>query len=213
VSPPAVISALRAAQPQRIRDAVYSGSEAFSPAFALLKSLGHPDSYMSQSLAVGWSMASCMPTLLSEEELLGIWQAHARVKVAVGNDLRRTAPRPGVSWVTAFDGTGFIALTDRRMVGIVLRGDGLTGTFDRDYETGIALWCMRLDHCSSVSAELVGHRPGLILSSAKPAGYATLTEISPGDVAGDQAVASSAPEHIAGLIEQASARFSPSMPD
>lgn len=213
----AAVSALRAAQPERIRQGVNSRSTAFCPGFQLPGSAGlsvptdHSDYHLSESLALGWSMADGRPRLPLGEELLGIWQASARVKVAIGNDLNPTPPMQGVSWVTVLDGTGLIALSRRRVIGVVVDGDSLLGTFGRVGNTGIALWCLPLLHISSVSVTPVGHDEGLILSSAKPAGHVTLTGISGAQATGRHA-ADVLPQHVAETVNQARAELSWSAP-
>uniref|UniRef100_UPI0026148E57 hypothetical protein n=1 Tax=Trebonia sp. TaxID=2767075 RepID=UPI0026148E57 len=87
----------------------------------------------------------------------------------------------GVSWVTVVDGTGLIALSRFRVVGVAVRGDSLLGSFGQDGSTGIALWSLPLLRISSVADAPGG---GLLLSSAEPAGHVTLTGISAGEVAG-----------------------------
>src|SRR6266581_550200 len=206
----AALSPLRAAQPERIRQAVYGRSTAFCPGFQLPGSAGlsvptgSSDYYLSESLALGWSMADGRPRLPLEEELFGIWHANARVKVAIGNDLNPTPPVPGVSWVTVLDGTGLIALSRRRVIGVVVDGDSLLGAFGRAGNTGIALWCLPLLRISSVSVTPVGHGEGLILSSAEPAGHVTLTGMSAVRVVGRQA-ATVPPPHVAEMINRARA--------
>ncbi len=179
-------SALRAAQPARIREAVTSKSTTFCPAFLLpgsaqLSTAGSPGYYHAESLALGWPTADGRPQLPDGEELLGVWQASVRVKVAVGTDLNPAPAKHGVSWVTVVDGTGLIALSRFRVVGVAVRGDSLLGTFGQDGSTGIALWSLPLLRISSVADAPGG---GLLLSSAEPAGHVTLTGISAGEVAG-----------------------------
>ena len=211
------VSALQAAQPERIRQAVHGNSTAFCPVFQLPGSAGlsaptgSSDYYLAESLALGWSMADGRPRLPPGEELFGIWQAEVRIKVAIGNDLNPTPPRQGVSWVTVVDGTGLIALSRQRMIGTVVRGDSLLGAFDEAGDTGIALWCLPLLRCSSVSVTPVGHSEGLILSSAEPAGHVTLTGISAAEVTGRQA-AGVPPGHVAEMINRARAELSWSVP-
>jgi hypothetical protein len=211
------VSALRTAQPERIRQAVHIKSTAFCPVFQLPGSTevsaptGSSDYYLSEALALGWSMADGWPRLPLGEELLGIWQANARVKVAIGNDLNPTPAKQGVSWVTVLDGTGVIALSRSRVIGTVVRGDSLLGAFDQAGNTGIALWCLPLLRLSSASATLVGHGEGLILSSAEPAGHVTLTGMSATDVVGRQ-TAGVPPEHVAEKINRARAELSWSVP-
>ncbi len=211
------VSALRTAQPERIRQAVHIKSTAFCPVFQLPGSTevsaptGSSDYYLSESLALGWSMADGWPRLPLGEELLGIWQANARVKVAIGNDLNPTPAKQGVSWVTVLDGTGVIALSRSRVIGTVVRGDSLLGAFDRAGNTGIALWCLPLLRLSSASVTRVGHHEELILSSAEPAGHVTLTGISAADVVSRQ-TAGVPPEHVAEKINRARAELSWSVP-
>ncbi len=177
------LSALQAAQPERVRQAVDGTSRSFCPAFLLPGSSevsapgGGLDYYLSESLMFGWSLADGKPRLPRGEELYGLWQADARVKVAVGGDLNPTTPRPGVSWVTVLDGTGLIALSRHRVIGVVVRGDSLLGAFDGSDGAGIALWSLPLRRFSSVSVTAAGHGEGLVLSSAEPAGHVTLTGI------------------------------------
>lgn len=192
-------SALRAAQPDRIREAVAGRSTGFCPAFQL-PGLAEPpapaaggDYCQSEALALGWSLADGLPRLPAGEELLGVWQAAARLKVAVGSDLNPAPAGHGISWVTALDGTGLIALSRTRVMGIVVRGDSLAGAFDRAGGTGAAFWCMPLRRLSSVSVTPVGHGEGLMLSSSEPAGHVTL------------AAASVPPQQLAQLISQATA--------
>lgn len=182
---PSRASALRAAQPGRIREAVNSKSTTFCPAFLLpgsaeLSPTGSPDYYLSESLALGWSKADNRPRLPEGEELLGIWQASVRVKLAVGTDLDPAPAKHGVSWVTVMDGTGLIALSRLRVVGVAVRGDSLLGAFGQDGTTGIVLWSLPLLCISSVADAPGG---GLLLSSAEPAGHVTFTGISTGEVA------------------------------
>jgi hypothetical protein len=211
------VSTLRAAQPEPIRQAVYGRSTAFCPGFQLPGSAGlsvptgSTDYYLSESLALGWSMTDGRPRLPLGEELFGIWQANARVKVAIGNDLNPTPPVQGVSWVTVLDGTGLIALSRRRVIGAVVDGDSLLGAFGRVGNTRIALWCLPLLHMSSVSVTPVGRGKGLILSSAEPAGHVTLTAISAAQVVRGQAVGVP-PEHVAEMINRARAELSWSAP-
>ena len=211
------VSALRTAQPERIRQAVHIKSTAFCPVFRLPGSTevsaptGSSDYYLSESLALGWSMADGWPRLPLGEELLGIWQANARVKVAIGNDLNPTPAKQGVSWVTVLDGTGVIALSRSRVIGTIVRGDSLLGAFDQAGNTGIALWCLPLLRLSSASATPVGPGEGLILSSAEPAGHVTLTGMSAADVVGRQ-TAGVPPEHVAEKINRARAEMSWSVP-
>jgi hypothetical protein len=203
-------SALQAAQPERVRQAVDGTSRSFCPAFLLPGSseVSAPgdglDYYLSESLAFGWSLADGKPRLPRGEELFGLWQAGARVKVAVGRDLNPTTPRPGVSWVTVLDGTGWIALSRHRVIGVVVRGDSLLGAFDGSGGTGIALWTLPLRRFSSVSVTAVGHCEGLVLSSAEPAGHVTLTGIGTVGMPGHQAAAVP-PEHVADMINRARA--------
>ncbi len=178
-------SALRSAQPGRIREAVNRKSTMFCPAFLLpgsaeLSPTGSPDYCLSESLALGWSKADNRPRLPDGEELLGIWQASVRVKVAVGTDLDPAPAKHGVSWVTVMDGTGLIALSRLRVVGAAVRGDSLLGAFGQDGTTGIVLWSLPLLCISSVADAPGG---GLLLSSAEPAGHVTLTGSSTGEVA------------------------------
>jgi len=207
------VPALWAAQPEPVRQAVNGRSTAFCPGFQLPGSAelsvptGSTDYYLSESLALGWSMTDGKPRLPLGEELFEIWQASARVKVAVGNDLNPAPPVQGVSWVTVLDGTGLIALTRRRVIGAVADGDSLLGAFGRVGINGIALWCLPLLHISSVSVTPVGHGMGLILSSAEPAGHVTLTGISAAQVVRGQAVGVS-PEHVAEMINRARAELS-----
>ena len=204
------LSALQAAQPERVRQAVHGTSRSFCPAFLLPGSSelsapgGGLDYYLSESLTFGWSLADGKPRLPRGEELFGLWQAGARVKVAVGRDLNPTTPRPGVSWVTVLDGTGLIALSRHRVIGVVVRGDSLLGAFDGDGGTGIALWSLPLRRFSSVSVTAVGHGEGLVLSSAEPAGHVTLTGIGTAGMPGRQAAAVP-PGHVADMINRARA--------
>ena len=204
------LSALQAAQPGRVRQAVDGTSRSFCPAFLLPGSseVSAPgdglDYYLSESLMFGWSLADGKPRLPRGEELFGLWQADARVKVAVGRDLNPTTPRPGVSWVTVLDGTGLIALSRHRVIGVVVRGDSLLGTFDGSDGTGIALWSLPLRRFSSVSVTAAGHGEGLVLSSAEPAGHVTLTGIGTAGAPGRQAAAVP-PEHVADMINRARA--------
>jgi len=208
-----VLSALQAAQPERIRQAVLGQTTAFCPAFQLPGSAevsapgSGADYYLSESLAFGWSLVDGKPRLPRGEELFGLWQASARVKVAAGPDLNPTTPRPGVSWVTVLDGTGLIALSRHRVIGVVVRGDSLLGVFDGGGSTGIALWCLPLRRFSSVSVAAVGHGEGLVLSSAEPAGHVTLTGISTAQAPGRRAVAVP-PGHVAEMINRARADVS-----
>ncbi|MGH3234705.1 MAG: hypothetical protein ACRDOH_15915 [Streptosporangiaceae bacterium] len=207
------LSALQAAQPEQVRQAVHGTSRRFCPAFQLPGSSelsapgGGLDYYLSESLAFGWSLVDGKPRLPRGEELFGLWQASARVKVAVGRDLNPTTPRAGVSWVTVLDGTGLIALTRHRVIGVVVRGDSLLGAFDGAGGTGIALWSLPLRRFSSASVTAVGHGEGLILSSAEPAGHVTLTGIGTADVLGRQAAAVP-PGHVADMINRARAAVS-----
>ena len=204
------LSALQAAQPERVRQAVDSTSRSFCPAFLLPGSseVSAPgdglDYYLSEPLTFGWSLADGKPRLPRGEELFGLWQAGARVKVAVGRDLNPTTPRPGVSWVTVLDGTGLIALSRYRVIGVVVRGDSLLGAFDGSDDTGIALWSLPLRRFSSVSMTAVEHGEGLVLSSAEPAGHVTLTGIRTAGAPGRQAAAVP-PEHVADMINRARA--------
>jgi hypothetical protein len=204
------LSALQAAQPERVRQVVDGTSRSFCPAFLLPGSseVSAPgdglDYYLSESLTFGWSLADGKPRLLRGEELFGLWQAGARVKVAVGRDLNPTTPAPGVSWVTVLDGTGLIALSRHRVIGVVVRGDSLLGAFDGSDGTGIALWSLPLRRFSSVSVTAVGNGQGLVLSSAEPAGHVTLTGIGTADAPGRQGAAVP-PEHIADMINRARA--------
>lgn len=193
------VSALRAAQPDRIREAVAARSTGFCPAFQLPGPAEPPaaaaggDYCQADALALGWSLADGLPRLPAGEELLGVWQAAARLKVAIGSDQSPAPAGPGISWVTALDGAGLIALSRTRVMGIVTRGDSLTGAFDRSAGTGAAFWCMPLRRISSVSVTQVGHGEGLMLSSSGPAGHVTLT------------AASIPPHQLAQLINQAGA--------
>ena len=204
------LSALQAAQPERVRQAVHGTSRSFCPAFLLPGSSalsapgGGLDYYLSESLTFGWSLADGKPRLPRGEELFGLWQASARVKVAVGRDLSPTTPGPDVSWVTVLGGTGLIALSRHRVIGVVVRGDSLLGTFDGDGGTGIALWSLPLRRFSSVSVTAVGHGEGLVLSCAEPAGHVTLTGIGTAGTPGRQAAAVP-PGHVADLINRARA--------
>ena len=211
------VSALQAAQPQRIRQAVCGRSTAFCPGFHLPGSAGlsvptgSSDYYLSQSLALGWSMADGRPRLPLGEELFGIWRASVRVRVAIGNDLNPTAPMQGVSWVTVLDGIGLIALSRHRVIGVVIDGDSLLGVFGGTGNAGIALWCLPLLRMSSVSVTPVGHDDGLVLSSAEPAGQVTLTGMSAIQVDGRQA-AGVPPGYVAEMINRARAELSWSAP-
>jgi hypothetical protein len=193
-----------------VREAVHGTSRSFCPAFLLPGSSelsapgGGLDYYLSESLTFGWSLADGKPRLPRGEELFGLWQASARVKVAVGRDLSPTTPRPGVSWVTVLDGTGLIALSRHRVIGVVVRGDSLLGAFDGDGGTGIALWSLPLRRFSSVSVSAVGHGEGLVLSSAEPAGHVTLRGIGTAGMPGRQAAAVP-PGHVADMINRARA--------
>ena len=204
------LSALQAAQPERVRQAVDGTSRSFCPAFQLPGSseVSAPgdglDYYLSESLMFGWSPADGKPRLPRGEELFGLWQADARVKVAVGRDLNPTTPRPGVSWVTVLDGTGLIALSRHRVIGVVVRGDSLLGAFDGSDGTGIALWSLPLRRFSSVSVTAAGHGEGLVLSPVEPAGHVTLTGIGTADAPGRQRAAVP-PEHVADMINRARA--------
>jgi len=204
------LSALQAAQPERVRQAVDGTSRSFCPAFLLPGSseVSAPgdglDYYLSESLMFGWSLADGKPRLPRGEELFGLWQADARVKVAAGRDLNPTTPRPGVSWVTVLDGTGLIALSRHRVIGVVIRGDSLLGAFDGSDGTGIALWSLPLRRFSSVSVTAAGHGEELVLSSAEPAGHVTLTGIGAAGAPGRQAAAVP-PEHVADMINRARA--------
>lgn len=195
----AAASALRSAQPDRIREAVAGRSTGFCPAFQLPASPepSAPSAVggycQSEALALGWSLADGLPRLPAGEELLGVWQAAARLKVAAGSDLKPAVAGHGISWVTALDGTGLIAVSRTRVMGIVVRGDSLAGVFDQAGGTGAAFWCMPLRRISSVSPAQAGHGEGLMLSSSEPAGHVTLT-------------ATSVPPHqLAQLISQARA--------
>jgi len=204
------LSALQAAQPERVRQAVDGTSRSFCPAFLLPGSseVSAPgdglDYYLSESLMFGWSLADGKPRLPRGEELFGLWQADARVKVAAGRDLNPTTPRPGVSWVTVLDGTGLIALSRHRVIGVVIRGDSLIGAFDGSDGTGIALWSLPLRRFSSVSVTAAGHGEELVLSSAEPAGHVTLTGIGTAGAPGRQAAAVP-PGHVADMINRARA--------
>jgi hypothetical protein len=192
-------SALRTAQPDRIREAVAGRSTGFCPAFQLPGAAEPPapaavgDYCQSEALALGWSLADGLPRLPAGEELLGVWQATARLKVAIGSDQNPAPAGHGISWVTALDGTGLIALSRARVMGVVARGDSLAGAFDRATGTGAAFWCMPLRRVSSVSVTPVGREEGLMLSSSDPAGHVTLT------------AASVPPRQLAQLINQARA--------
>jgi hypothetical protein len=196
-----------------MRQAVHGTSTSFCPVFQLPGSAelsapgGGRDYYLSESLAFGWSLVDGKPRLPHGEELFGLWQASARVKVAVGQDLNPTTPRAGVSWVTVLDGTGLFALSRHRVIGVVVRGDSLLGAFDGGGRTGIALWCLPLRRFSSVSVTAVGYGEGLILSSSEPAGHVTLTGISTAGAAGRQAAAVP-PGHVAEMINWARAEVS-----
>lgn len=200
-------------KPERIRQAVLGQTTAFCPPFQLPGSAevsapgNGADYYLSESLALGWSVVDGKPRLPRGEELFGLWQVNARVKVAVGPDLNPTTPRPGVSWVTVLDGTGLIALSRHRVIGVVVRGDSLLGVFDGGGSTGIALWCLPLRRFSSVSVAAVGHGEGLVLSSAEPAGHVTLTGISTAEAPGRRAFAVP-PGHVAEMINRARAEVS-----
>jgi hypothetical protein len=205
-------SALRAAQPERIRQAVHSRSTAFCPAFQLPGAAGSPepaaggDYCQSEPLALGWSLADGRPRLPAGEEILGIWQATARLKVAIGNDLNPARSGHGISWVTVLDGTGLIALSRIRMMGIVVRGDSLLGPFERAGTTGAAFWSMPLRRFSAVSVTPVGHGEGLMLSSSEPAGHLTLTAISAAGLAGGQTV-TAPPQQVAEMINRVRAEL------
>ena len=207
------LSALQAAQPARIRQAVLGQTTAFCPVFQLPGSgeVSAPgsgaDYYLSEPLSFGWSLVDGKPRLPHGEELFGLWQASARVKVAVGPDLNPTTPRAGVSWVTVLDGTGLIAISSYRVIGVVVRGDSLLGVFDGSGSTGIALWCLPLRRFSSVSVAAVGHGEGLVLSSADPAGHVPLTGISTAEAPGRQSVAVPV-GHVAEMINRARAEVS-----
>jgi len=209
----AASSALQAAQPERVRQAVHGTSLSFCPAFQLPGSggLSAPgggrDYYLSESLQFGWSMVDGRPRLPRGEELFGLWQASARVKVAVDRDLKPTTPRPGVSWVTVLDGTGLIALSRYRVIGVVVSGDSLLGAFGGGDQPGIALWSLPLRRFSSVSVTAVGYGEGLILSSAEPAGHVTLTGLGTAEGPGRQAAAVP-PGHVADVINRARAEAS-----
>jgi hypothetical protein len=204
------LSALQTAQPERVRQAVDGMSRSFCPAFQLPGSseVSVPgdglDYYLSESLMFGWSLADGKPRLPRGEELFGLWQADARVKVAVGRDLNPTTPRPGISWVTVLDGTGLIALSRHRVIGVVVRGDSLLGAFDGSDGTGIALWSLPLRRFSSVSVTAAGHGEGLVLSPAEPAGHVTLSGIGATGGPGRQGAAIP-PEHVADMINRARA--------
>ena len=204
----AAVSALESAQPESVRQAVYGRSTAFCPGFQLPGSAGlavpndSTDYYLSESLTLGWSMTDGRPRLPLGEDLFGLWRATLRIKVAIGNDLNPTPPLQGVSWVTVLDGTGLIALSRRRVIGAVVHGDSLLGTFGRAGNAGMALWCLPLIQISSVSVTAIGHGKGLILSSGEPAGHVTLTDISPVQVVHGQALGIPL-EHVAEMINRA----------
>jgi hypothetical protein len=203
----AAASALRTAAPERVRQAVPGTSAAFCPAFCLPGSAGVPAQagyYLSEALALGWSVADGRPRVPAGEQVLGLWQASARVKVAVGRDLGPAAAGHDVSWVTVLDGTGLVALTGMRVLGIITRGDSLLGTFDQAAASGVALWCLPLRRVSSAVAAPVGRAEGLILSSAQPAGHVTLTDLTAADAAGYPA-AGVAPADLAAMINRARA--------
>lgn len=191
VSPPAV-SALRMAQPDRVRGAVRGGSTAFCPAFQL------PDSAPGDQVALGWSTEDGRPRLTPGEETLGIWQANVRIKVAIDKGLKPSPARHGVTWVTVVDGTGLIAVSKFRVAGVIVRGDSLLGVFDEG--AGNALWSLPLLRLSSVEAT----EAGLFLSSADPAGHVTLTGITAAEGGGSAVTA----EQVAELINRTRAELS-----
>jgi hypothetical protein len=131
------VSALQAAQPARVRQVVASRSSSFCPVFQLEASPS--DDYFSESVAFGWSMADDRPRLAPGEELVQIWKTSARLKVAIDEEMNPTPPRQGVRWVTVVDGTGLIMLSGLRLMGIVVRGESLTGAFG---DSGRALWSL-----------------------------------------------------------------------
>jgi hypothetical protein len=208
----AVVSALRAAQPERVRQAVPGTSAAFCPAFHLpgsagvLAPAGPAGYYLAESLGLGWSVADGRPRLPPGEELLGLWQARARVKVAVDPDLSPAPARHDVSWVTVLDGTGLIALSRQRVMGILVRGDSLLGIFDQAGPAGIALWCLPLRRVASASVAPAARDEALLLSSAEPAGHVSLTEVSAAGGPGLPA-AGVPPGHLAELINRARAEL------
>jgi hypothetical protein len=211
---PAARPVLQAAQPEPVRQAVQGMSTRFCPAFLLPGSTGLTvppglDYYLSESLAFGWSLTDGQPRLPRGEEIFGRWQVSARIKVAVGRDLNPAAPGPAVSWVTVLDGTGLIALSRHRLIGVVVGGDSLLGAFDAEADagTGIALWSLPLRRCSSVSVTAVGHGEGLIVSSAEPAGHVTLTDLGAVGGPGSQPAAVP-PGQVADLINWARAEAS-----
>jgi hypothetical protein len=210
------VSALRAAQPERIRQAVRSRSTAFCPAFQLpepesLVSFAGSDYYESAPLTLGWSLGDGLPRVPADEELLGIWQADARLKVAIGQDLNPTPPVHGVSWVTVLAGTGLIALSRFRVMGIIARGDSLLGAFGRADGNATALWCMPLLRLSSVSVTPAGQDEGLILSSSEPAGHVTLTGLGTAEAVAGRA-ASVPARYLAEMINRSRERLSRSVP-
>jgi hypothetical protein len=200
------VSALQAAQPERIRRVVTGKSSAFCPVFQLpgpaeaSSSNDHP----SESVAFAWSTPDDRPRLMPGEELLGIWKTNARIKVAIDKDMNPTPPNHDLTWVTVVDGIGLIALSGFRLIGIVVRGDSLVGAFS---DSGKVMWSLPLGRLGSVSVTRVGMGEGLILSSAELAGLVTLTSISVAEISGYQ-TAGVTPEHVAELISLTRARLS-----
>jgi hypothetical protein len=189
------VSPLQAAQPARVRQVVESKSSLFCPVFQLETSPS--DDYFSEPVAFGWSMADDRPRLPPGEELIRIWTTTVRLKVAIDEEMNPTPPRQDVRWVTVVDGTGLIMLSGLRLMGIVVRGDSLTGAIG---DSGRALWSLPLRRLASVSVT----QAGLVLSSGESAGFVTLTGMS---VAGRQAD-DVRPEHVAELINVTRAKLS-----
>ena len=197
---PSEFWALRAAQPQQVREAVRLGSQRFTPAFGLLKSQNRPEIESWEPLDLSWTMASGMPSLADGEELRATWHGRTRVKVSLGLDLGPTEVAVGARWVTAFDGIGFVALTSAAVVGIVTLGESILGRIDRDAGAGIAMWKLPLERCVSVVAPAPGGV--MMLSTSSPASHVSLSELrslrsgAPTDVDFDLAGAISLVERV-----------------
>jgi hypothetical protein len=175
----ATSSSLQDAYHQPMRGAVAGNSMAYCPQFVLLQA--HPDTlqYESAPLRLGWSLDSAVVSLDDGETLRTSWQCSARLKVAVGKDLRPAQITPGVSWVTVFDGSGLVGVTKSRIVGLVVKGQSLVGDLHWNRDASVAMWSFPLERCISIEQSQSRYGTDVVLVADSPAGRLTLTRFSP----------------------------------
>jgi len=198
---------LRAAQPQNVREAVARSSEFFNPAFALLKWDPQLTEFRRSKMNLTWPIKSGLPVLDDDEDFRASWNGHVRLKVAVGKDLCPTTIAPNILWVSAFEGSGPIVLTDRRLLGFVRAGESIFGGIGEDPAQGVALWSFDLQRCASAAAETTGVGPAVVASSDDPASHLTLSSLV--DIGGAATSPAAAAAQINALIERSSLRVEP----